>query len=370
MPGHIYYLLGDRNTAHTAFLQADAADARAMEVFGVNFQNYWEYIHNIAYMTGNLGEAGRLSEALKWATVLQALEVNPNQPLLLDWDPVYNRPAARYYFQGLVALPLLHFQYADWAEAQTALTLIIKFLEPSIINSPTAWLLKYYDALRQYACVMEAYNSADLPTATTCFAQLQSQHSALDVFMNRSTENGFQVGARSYISLGVNVEEAEGVILAISHKWEAALIALAAANASEAKIPYNEPPVYTRPVLATYADVLQRMANATGDPLYLQEAVTIYGQILASPWHNNSGFGWFGVGYSYSLLKNVPAAKFAFKEFLSVWNTADPQLPQVVYAKLYLDEQGTQNKNETTTIQKGGENSQRGDRGVSLKRRK
>jgi hypothetical protein len=43
----------------------------------------------------------------------------------------------RYYFQGLVALPLLHFQYSDWPEAQTALTLIIKFLQPAIGNTPS-----------------------------------------------------------------------------------------------------------------------------------------------------------------------------------------------------------------------------------------
>jgi hypothetical protein len=36
-----------------------------------------------------------------------------------------------------VALPLLHFQYSDWGEAQTALTLIIKFLQPAIGNTPT-----------------------------------------------------------------------------------------------------------------------------------------------------------------------------------------------------------------------------------------
>eukprot|EP00026_Physarum_polycephalum_P005286 Phypoly_transcript_05318.p1 GENE.Phypoly_transcript_05318~~Phypoly_transcript_05318.p1 ORF type:complete len:636 (+),score=75.94 Phypoly_transcript_05318:26-1933(+) len=337
MPGHIYHLLGDHDTAHTSFLSGFNADERAMSTFNVTFQEYWEYIHNIAYMTGNLGEGGRHSEALKWATFLQALDVNPGLPLLLDWDPVYNRPAARYYFQGLVALPLLHFQYSDWDEAQTALTLIIKFLQPAIGNTPTVWLLDYFDALKQYACVMGAFETSDYPVASSCYSILFSRFSSLAVFMNRSTENGFAVGARSYAALGVNVEEASGIILAINQQWDAALQQLLRANASEALIPYNEPPIYTRPVLESVAGVYLHRGNLTGNDSYIRMAAITYSQILESPWHNNSGFGWFGIGYSYSLIEDVPAANYAFRQFLAAWATADANLPQVIYAKLYLN---------------------------------
>jgi len=337
MPGHIFYLMSDHNTAHVHFLEAVAADERAMRVFGVDFQEYWEYIHNVAYMVGNLGEAGRHDEALMWATRLQSLDVNPDQPLLLDWDPVYNRPAARYYFQGLLALPLLHFQYSNWAEAQSAITLTIKFLQPAVSNSPTAWLLDYYDALRQYACVMEAFEHNNYYYASTCYAKLHSLYSSLDIYMNRSTENGFQVGARCYVALGVSVQEAHGLVLAVTRKWDEALSQLIIANASEGIIPYNEPPIYTRPVLESIARVYIQRANATGNSTFLSQAVLTYAGILDSPWHNNSGFGWYGIGYSYSLLGNKPAATFAFKEFLKVWQFADQDLPQVVYAKLYLE---------------------------------
>lgn len=190
---------------------------------------------------------------------------------------------------------------------------------------------------------MEAFETSDYPTASSCYSSLLSRFSYLSPYMNRSTENGFSVGARSYAALRVNVEEARGILLAINQQWDAALQQLLAANASEALIPYNEPPIYTRPVLESVAEVYLQLGNITGNSSYVRLAAITFSQILESPWHNNSGFGWFGIGYSYSLIDDVPAANYAFKQFLSVWDTADSNLPQIVYAKLYL--------NQTTQMQ-------------------
>lgn len=50
-------------------------------------------------------------------------------------------------------------------------------------------------------------------------------------------------------------------------------------------------------------------------------------------------FGWFGVGRVNVLLGNVQAAKSAFTTFLNVWESADDNLAQVVFAKNYLGEE-------------------------------
>jgi len=314
------------------------ADLWAMGNFSVNFMEYWEYIHNIAYMVGNLGEGGRLALATTWGTFLRDdLVVNKSQPLLLWWDPIESRSAARYYFQGLVALPFLYFQYSNWSAAISSLNTIHSLLTTQLDNS-TAWLLNYYDGLLQYAQVMQAYDQGDAAAARTSLAKLAELYASLNSTMNIVTENGFQVGQRSYISLGVNLAEANATYYALLKQYNLALPLLAAANVSEGEIPYNEPPVYTRPVLTTYADVLFDLFDATSDTRYLYQAVDIYTQIIHSPWHNNTGFGWYGIGYTYGKLNNVTGANAAFSYFLNVtWKTADQDLPQVRYAKNYIN---------------------------------
>jgi len=189
---------------------------------------------------------------------------------------------------------------------------------------------------------MQAFDEENGAQAVSCLSGLAQQYTYLDPIMNVATENGFQVGQRSYISLGVNLAEANGTYYALLKEYDMALGLLAQANVSEGLIPYNEPPVYTRPVLATYANVLFRLWNSSSDSQYLLDAVEIYTEIIHSPWHNNSGFGWYGIGYSYATLGNVTAAKAAFSYFLDVtWASADPTLPQVIYARQYLASHGS-----------------------------
>jgi len=227
-------------------------------------------------------------------------------------------------------MPLLNFQYENWVQANTTLTTTIRFLTPSINGTSTGWLLNYYDALRQYACVMDAYGASDPSRGSVCLQNLITQYTYLGPYMNMSVEHGFQVGARSYFALSVNIAEAKGALLAAQQLYTSALAQLDKADALEAQIPYNEPPIYSRPVLATKANVYLRMGN-------YDLAVSTYRQILLNPWHNNSGFDLFGIGYSYALAQRRSDAINAFKIFLKTWASADQTLWQVVYAKSYIN---------------------------------
>jgi len=251
---------------------------------------------------------------------------------------VPNRAAARYYFQGLNTLHLVYLQYGDWASAQQVLDSLVKVQTPIIGHLNISWLLTYWQALGQFACVLKSYDLNDTTSANTCFAKLTELYEWLAPYMNRPSENGYQVAYRAYNALGVHKAEAQGILLALQGNFNESLQILAAANVSEIEIPYNEPPIYVRPVLQSYVNVLTRQAvlEPANKEKYLQDAVGIYQQIITSAWHNDSGFYLFELGYIYAQLGNVEQATATFRKFQGVWHSADQNLVQVQAANAYL----------------------------------
>jgi len=54
----------------------------------------------------------------------------------------------------------------------------------------------------------------------------------------------------------------------------------------------------------------------------------------------NSRHALYGIGQSYVLAGDVPAATSAYREFLAAWPQADADLPQVKQAKAWLAAHG------------------------------
>lgn len=348
MPGHIYFLLGDHETAHNYFQIAREVDEKAMKLYNVNFQEYWEYIHNLAYMGANLAEGGRYAQAYNLGVQLRYdFRINRSRPALLDWDPRYSRPAGRYFFQGLLISPLVLFLYEEWSQAELFLQSIVTYDEIYQDNGIKTWLPKYYEGLQKYACVMRNYKAFvenvtfNLAEASDCTATLYNNLQILDDYMNKANENGFQVGQRLYISLIVNYNESQGALLAMTGKFDQATRVFLQANTSEFAIPYNEPPIYSRPVLASYCDLLYYLQanerNPTQKKAYQLRSISIYDSILHSPWHNNSGIYIYGKAYVYELMLDKDNAIKYYKDFLKVWARADPELYMIQHAIDYIN---------------------------------
>ncbi|MBS1823128.1 MAG: tetratricopeptide repeat protein, partial [Acidobacteria bacterium] len=63
MPGHIFYRMGDYETARASFENSMHVDEAYMKAQQVSVANDWNYVHNLMYLIANLMEAGRIAEA-------------------------------------------------------------------------------------------------------------------------------------------------------------------------------------------------------------------------------------------------------------------------------------------------------------------
>ena len=63
MPGHIYYRLGDYETARASFLNSEHTDESYMRDQHVAADDDWNYVHNLMYLIADLLEAGQIQEA-------------------------------------------------------------------------------------------------------------------------------------------------------------------------------------------------------------------------------------------------------------------------------------------------------------------
>lgn len=122
-----------------------------MEEYNLTAANYWNYLHNLAFMVDNLAQGGRRRDALFYgkmnyfdikeanicglASILQEPVQQIEETLILPFHPLYSREAGRYYMQGLMALPLVHYTYASWAEAFEVLLIIRQDLEGRFGNT-------------------------------------------------------------------------------------------------------------------------------------------------------------------------------------------------------------------------------------------
>lgn len=305
MPGHIHYRLGDYDRARKSFLDSVKVDEAYMQREKVSSVDDWNYPHNLSYLIANDAESGHYREALAMASTLEHLQANPflakGRPLhVLTVGGSTMRLNARYgHWQAIIDKPI------DLGMEETA---------------AGAAAVAYRDGMLAYAKGMLALLRKDFNAA--------ERHSdALDAIAWRLLADGDEEKdhPRNVLRMLEMVSlDLRGSLRSIQGKSEEAIELLKKAVEKEKEIGYQEPPQYGRPESESLGYAYIRAAQ------YDKAREAFHDELKLRP---NSGHALYGIAQSYEAAGDKPAAVKAYREFLTAWQSADPDLPMVKHAK-------------------------------------
>lgn len=310
MPGHIFYRIGDYEHARQIFLDSMRVDRTYMDQQHVAEKDDWNYAHNIAYLIADCAEEGKYQEAKEHARLLQGFANDPD-----------NSGAPNFYVLQIGSTDeRLAIRFADW---DAAIEHPLQFGVPDAKVS--VWARSYRDGLTAYTKGMKAVESRD-------FAEAESQSGTLDALLWRLSREDLDdnnKGPRDRVLklLGTASLELRGASAAQKGDFETGRHLLERASKQEKELGYSEPPQYSRPPLEVLGEALIQ-ARKYG------EARDVYQRdLLERP---KSGFALYGIALAWDKEGNRSEADQAYREFLSAWSHADPDLTQIKLAKAYL----------------------------------
>jgi hypothetical protein len=129
----------------------------------------------------------------------------------------------------------------------------------------------------------------------------------------------------------MSLELRAGLLMAKKQSGEAKKL-YAQAVQEEKALGYHEPPAYIRPVGETEAAAFMAASDWTA-------AKAVYKDALAE--RPRSGFPLYGIALASERSGDNTAATREFTEFLTAWQSADSDLPQLAHAHAYLASHAT-----------------------------
>jgi len=319
MPGHIYWRIGDYERARQSFIAAMRVDEAYMAAQQIHPEEDWNYAHNLAYLIAACAEAGRYHEGLEWAAKLRGM------PAPKGMTP------SRFAIWAGGSVARLRIRFSDWTAVQSE---TIEFGMSADTASPAA--KDYSKGLSLYAKGMAAVERGEAKPAADQSEALDAMLWRLEASKPKEKEEDKKkeeseeskeddptdvlniLGAMS-LDLRANInsiqdgEGAEGLFQKAVEK--------------ENDLGYSEPPQMYRPEKESlgYAYLRRRQWD---------KAREAFEQALKQ--RPKSGHALYGIAQSYALAGDSPKAAEAYREFLSVWGNADPDLPQIQPAKSWL----------------------------------
>jgi tetratricopeptide (TPR) repeat protein len=103
----------------------------------------------------------------------------------------------------------------------------------------------------------------------------------------------------------------------------------AAALREEKELGYREPPFYIRPVAESEAAAMMTAGK-------WPEAEAAFRKALVE--RPNSGYALYGIAQAKEKTGDSDATAVAYKQFLSAWKTADPNLPEMRHAQQWMSQ--------------------------------
>ena len=327
MGGHIAYRLGNYEQARTSFLDSLRVDEAYLAREHIPAQYDDNYAHNLSYLVAACAEAGRRQEAIHWAQKLDGL---PS-------PPAYAASALNYAIPVGSTLLRLHLRYADFSAAAQD---NINFGAGA--GEGDAAARDYQQGMQLYAQAMALVTGAKTATGID---QAQDDAEKLRILANAlagqasqasPTMSGmpspmsgmisFWAGGAAHL-LEISTVELQGELDVAKGDAAAGFALLQNAVNKEHALGYTEPPYYSRPVEESFGDAyLHAHAWELAREAFHQE-------LRERP---KSGFALYGIAHSYELQGRATEAAQAYQQFLSAWQHADPDLPQVRLAKAWL----------------------------------
>ena len=319
MPGHIFYAVGDYESARKSFEDSVHVDETYMHTQNVAVDEDWNYVHNLMYLIADLLESGRLSEATEYSGKLNAARGT-------DITTLY-RQSTRDGMTRLDPLLPVALRSADWTRATD-------LLEASHPPAELKNLTGLRASLLDYTRGMGALTAGDTGAAEGFSKSLDAAVAvkAADPPMTmpgmRVSKDVMAVPAHGF--LDVAAQELHAALLMAQGKSADADAAFAKAIDAERALGYREPPYYIRPVSETRGDALMRAKRYA-------DAKKAYQAALEE--RPNSGFPLYGIARADAAAGDASAAREDFAAFLKAWSKADSNLPQVAAAHAWLTQQ-------------------------------
>lgn len=320
MPGHIYWRVGDYEKARQSFSDSVRVDEAYMAAQGIKPEEDWNYAHNLAYLIAACAESGRYREGLEWAKKLR------DMPMPLGMN------SARFVAWAGASVARVHVRFGDW---QAVPQDPISFGTGVASASPAAQA--YSDGLNIYSKGMAAIQRGDLAEASKQADALDASLWRLqatkpkkmdaDAMDDHSNDHSKDDPSEILNLLGTMSLDLRGGLNAAQGDVAGGIKLLKQAADKEKNLGYSEPPRYFRPE---------------------QESIG-YAYLKSKQWENardafsealkerpKSGHALYGVAQSYAMAGDATHAAAAYRDFLSAWQHADSDLPQIKQANAWL----------------------------------
>ncbi len=328
MPGHIFYRTGDYARAQTAFDASAQTDERYMHQQHIAADNDWNYVHNLMYSIANLLEAGQLQEAAQvsvklskarghlentlypWSPRDAIARLNPGLPAALrtaDWPRVIQLVNAANLAQDMP-----HMEFLAGGVSQFALGMqSVEAHEPDVAEHHSVLLDSNLWRMSQQIKDQEAKDKkASPPTGNQSISPDPLPQPLLKMLSIMSLEL-----RASMLATQDNVPEAKKLF--------------AAALREEKELGYHEPPFYIRPAAESEAAAMLTAGKWADAEDAFQKA------LVERP---NSGFALYGLAQVKEKLGDAAATTASYRQFLSAWKTADPELPEMQHAQQWMSQ--------------------------------
>lgn len=273
MPGHIFFRVGRYQEALEAFRKSQRVDEAYAEKLGVTPGDAdWQYGHNLAFMTVNLIEMGKLREAAE--------------------------VGAKSGSQISVLV-----RQGKWAD-------LVKFPWPNGLHEKVPTLASVYRG----RLLLE---QGDIAGAT---AKVES----IEKYLSESRD---VTDVTTYRVLKAETEALAGEALAAKGEYSAARQRLEESIRTYHETAYSEPPHFYRLPHETLGFVLIRAGENA-------EAIRAFQSGLKERPH--SGWLLYGIAFAYEKAGDRVQARRAYEKVIKEWPTADADLPEMIHARAYL----------------------------------
>lgn len=325
MPGHIYFVLGQYESAEKSFASSAHVDESYMQHENVKPDDDWNYVHNMMYSIANFMEEGKL----KHAEALSSRKLPAARGQLESTLYIYQPRDSMSRIDPELPVAL---RTADWAKIRTVLS--------QKSNSEQLPNLAFLSReLLNFANAMQAFKHRDWGEsnrlqrdfeAELSAARLQAKQVSKDPSAEGKPQR--QVSPDALLSpligtLSVMSIELRAWSEALSGKLNEAALSFDEAAAAEKSLGYREPPAYVRPVRESEGEAFLQMKDWS-------RAQQAY--IAALKQRPASGFALYGIALSAEKAKQFELASQMYGELLRVWRHSDRGLAQIVHAKAFL----------------------------------